>query len=66
MLLSLMCQALRAVELELPPQELKEEFDILFNAQSLLFLAELVSTFEEEVEQVSSHKMIVSFSILKL
>uniref|UniRef100_A0A3B3SST7 malate synthase n=1 Tax=Paramormyrops kingsleyae TaxID=1676925 RepID=A0A3B3SST7_9TELE len=52
-----MCQALRAVELELPPQELKEEFDILLNAQSLLFMAELVSTFEEEVEQILNQRI---------
>ncbi|XP_048826452.1 malate synthase-like [Brienomyrus brachyistius] len=49
--------ALRSVELERPPQALKEEFDTLFNDQSLRFLAELVSTFEEEVEQILNRRI---------
>ncbi|KAG7461634.1 hypothetical protein MATL_G00193240 [Megalops atlanticus] len=44
--------ALREVELEPPPHGLEEAFQTLFNAKSLLFLAELATTFQTEVDKI--------------
>ncbi|XP_036407523.1 malate synthase-like [Megalops cyprinoides] len=45
-------QAVRGIELEPPPHGLEEAFQTLFNAKSLLFLAELVTTFQTEVDKI--------------
>uniref|UniRef100_UPI0037E96CE6 malate synthase-like n=1 Tax=Semicossyphus pulcher TaxID=241346 RepID=UPI0037E96CE6 len=40
------------MELCPPPSDLREEYETLFTSDSLLFLHELISTFDEEVDQV--------------
>lgn len=35
-----------------PPSGLEEEYETLFTTDSLLFLHELISTFDEEVDEV--------------
>ncbi|KAJ8391015.1 hypothetical protein AAFF_G00097930 [Aldrovandia affinis] len=44
--------ALRGVELEPPPKGLEEAYQTLFTSKSFLFLAELITTFQEEVDRI--------------
>ena len=40
------------MEVSPPPSGLEAEYQTLFSADSLLFLHELISTFDEEVDKV--------------
>lgn len=48
-----------AMELSPPPPGLTAEYEALFTSDSLLFLHELVSTFDEEVDQVAQLKLCI-------
>lgn len=50
------------MELSPPPSGLEAEHQTLFNTDCLLFLQELISTFDEEVDQVGQLKKILSLN----
>lgn len=50
------------MELSPPPPGLESEYETLFTTDSLQFLHELISTFDEEVDEVGQLK--IPFSIM--
>lgn len=50
------------MELSPPPSGLEAEYETLFTTDSLQFLHELISTFDEEVDEVGQLK--IPFSIM--
>ncbi|KAK1175483.1 malate synthase-like isoform X1 [Acipenser oxyrinchus oxyrinchus] len=48
---------LAAVELENAPQGLQHEHETLFTADSVCFLAELISTFDKQVDEILRHRV---------
>lgn len=52
-------QGLMGMELSPPLLGLKEEYETLFTTHSLLFLHELISTFDAEVDEVGQLKIVI-------
>ncbi|KAK6493771.1 malate synthase-like isoform X1 [Huso huso] len=50
-------RTLAAVELENAPQGLQHEHETLFTADSVCFLAELISTFDKQVDEILRHRV---------
>lgn len=53
------------MELSPPPSGLEEEYETLFTTDSLLFLHELISTFDQEVDEVGQLKIPFLFNAWK-
>ncbi|XP_072898813.1 malate synthase-like [Hemitrygon akajei] len=57
---------LTGVEIEPPPETLKVEFQTLLTSEAIQFLAELVSTFDEDVEEIFQLRIVKKLGLDRL